>query len=78
MNKEEHKKNQASMWVDYKHCHDGSMMLGIESDDKSLTFDGHFVMLFPKGEHEHDDTKAMERANEILKYLRGQKQIKRF
>lgn len=64
---------QPSMWIDI--TSEGEV--GIECDDKSLTFDGHYVMIFPRGKNDDGIDGAMKRAEEILKFMRGRRQISR-
>ena len=44
---------QASAWIDVHHGPDG-MTVGIETDDELVTFDGHFICLFPVAPGEKD------------------------
>lgn len=62
--------------MDYRH-NDGTMTLGIECDDPSLTFDGHYICLFPQGKNEKDDVGTRKRCEEALKFFRGMRQAKR-
>lgn len=68
---------QPFMWMDYRHNEDGSMTLGIECDDPNLTFDGHYMCLFPQGKDEKDDTGARQRCEEALKFFKGMRQARR-
>jgi DNA gyrase inhibitor GyrI len=70
-------KQQLSMWVDVYRSDDGEMFVGIECDDPEVTFDGHYVCIFPRHENENDLEGAMERAEFMLSYMKGQRQIKR-
>ena len=67
---------QPSAWIDHL-SKDGDVIVGIESDDKSLTFDGHYICLFPRAENEKDNDKAQKRAEAVLSFMRGERQIKR-
>ena len=69
-------KKQPKAWIDFKH-ENNNITVGIECDDPSLTFDGHFICLFPCSPEEKDATEAMKRAEELLKYMRGEKQFQR-
>lgn len=40
-------KKARSFWIDIKHNEDGSMQWGVETDDKEIAIDGHFVCLVP-------------------------------
>lgn len=78
MGKKKHTpQKQASAWVDFKHFDDGSLVIGIETDDESLTFDGHFICLFPEAPGEKDSEPAMKRARAVLDYMQGKKQMRR-
>lgn len=67
---------QSNIWIDFLHKN-GETQIGIECDDESLTYDGRFIMIVPKRDDEADLSKAMERAETIMEYMRGQKQMKR-
>lgn len=69
---------QRKMWLDYYQTEEGHIIPGIECDDPALTFDGHYICVFPIGKNEEDNTKATERAMEVLAYMQGRKQIKRY
>ena len=45
--------NPPRVWTDLKHFPDGSMHWGVECEDKSLAFDGHFICIVP-----HKDPEA--------------------
>jgi hypothetical protein len=70
-------KEQASVWWDFWHGPKGQVEVGIECSDKSLTFDGHYICLVPKHKDEIDSSGAIARAEILLSYLRGQKQMRR-
>lgn len=68
---------QVTAWMDFKHYPDGSMVVGIECNEPDLTFDGHFVCIFPRGEDETDDTEALMRCEIVLQQMEGTMGIKR-
>jgi hypothetical protein len=70
-------KKQPSVWPDFKHMPDGTIEVGIECDDESLTFDGHYICLVPAKPGEKDSTGALARAEKIIAYLQGKHQMKR-
>ncbi len=69
---------QMDVWADIHHADDGTMTWGIECDNKSLTFDGHFMCLFPAAPEDTEMEGARKRAEEVIKYMRGEKQVRRF
>jgi hypothetical protein len=62
---------QPNFWIDLKHHPDGSTVVAIECDDKELTFDGHYVCLFPPKQDETDLVDIINRVDKILNLLRG-------
>lgn len=70
-------KKQTSVWMDFWHGPHNQLEVGIECDDPTLTFDGHYICLVPKRPEETDLTGATARAEKIIAYMRGEKQMKR-
>jgi hypothetical protein len=67
---------QPSFWKDYYYDPETPNMpgvLGIECNDKSLTFDGHFVCIIPT----KSDQEANSIADALIAMLEGRKQAKR-
>ena len=60
-------------WLDTYTDASGDLMWGIESSDKSLTFDGHFVCVFPRKKGEKFLDESFERATAFLNILRRRK-----
>lgn len=70
-------KKQMSAWLDLHHDGLGKMTWGIECDDPGLTFDGHFICIFPQHTEERDDGGSFRRAQATLEYMQGRKQVAR-
>ncbi len=64
-------------WLEVYHSPDGQMMFGIECDDPTLTFDGHYVCVFPPKEGESYLDQSQERAQFVLDCMLGEKKISR-
>ncbi len=60
-----------SFWWNYRRdlSDERDMKVGIESNDITLTFDGHFVCLFPRAIGEKDDSEAQARAERLVGLL---------
>lgn len=61
------------MWLDMK-----GDCWGIECDDPAMTFDGHFICLFPRRADEINEDGSHERASAVIDYMQGRKQAKRY
>lgn len=55
-----------NFWIGFKKQYPKPPIIGIETDDKELTFDGKFIMLFPRSNKEQTNDNAMDRAEKIL------------
>lgn len=60
-----------NFWVDFKRGYPNPPIIGIETDDKDLTFDGRFCCLFPVGSKDDTTDEAMERATKILELIQA-------
>lgn len=70
-------KKKLAVWMDIKHLDSGEMVVGLECDDPRLTFDGHYICLFPCRASEGKDwTGADERCKAVMDYMKGKKQAR--
>lgn len=65
--------NQPSVWWDFTK----DLEVGLECSDPSLTFDGHYIAIFPKSSGETDSSGAIKRAEQAIEFMTGKRQMKR-
>lgn len=68
---------QMNAWLDMYHGPDGIIMWGIECDEPTMTFDGHYICIFPVANDEEGLDGSQSRAQCVLDYMQGKKQIAR-
>lgn len=66
-------KERPSVWLDTTTIN-GKLMWGLECSDKSLTYDGHYICIFPY----EDQEKARQVGEMLLDAIQGKFQFKRF